>query len=92
MDDNKFWLFLWVIALAFFVITICGSLYIIYDHIHTMAKEGYVQKLVVIRPGSFWVLPITEKVWVKKGEELITFGEQKSLEITKETLNNAEKQ
>jgi hypothetical protein len=34
-----------------------------------MHKAGYIQKLIVTRPGNDWISPITEKVWVKVGEE-----------------------
>ena len=68
-SSDKFWLSFWTVAALTICILVCVPTYIVHNNQLEMHKAGYIQKLIVTRPGNDWISPITEKVWVKVGEE-----------------------
>jgi phosphate starvation-inducible protein PhoH len=68
-SSDKFWLCFWFILGLTLATIVCVPTYIEHKHDIDMAQAGYVQKVIVTRPGNEWVSPITEKIWVKIGED-----------------------
>ncbi len=67
MNDNHFWLIMW--AMVFFTIIMVVSMptYIYWNARVEFAKQGYVEKIIVVRPGGDFIAPIYEHVWIKEG-------------------------
>ena len=72
MDSNdKFWLTFWFLVGLTVCVVVCVPTYIVHNRDVEMAKAGYVEKIIILRPATDWVAPITDRMWVKVSDEPI---------------------
>lgn len=73
MDDNRFWLTFWAMVFLTGIVGITVPVISHYNNLQEFAKQGYEEKVILIRPGGDFISPVYEKVWVKK-ETIPTLG------------------
>ena len=57
MENNKFWILLWITLLSFLCILVLGASAIYTSHLQSMADKGYVEQCVPGRLETIWVKP-----------------------------------
>ena len=57
MEDNKYWILLWLILLTSLCVLVLGGSIIYTSHMQSMADKGYVEQVVPGRVETIWVKP-----------------------------------
>ena len=57
MEDNKYWILLWLILLTSLCVLVLGGSAIYTSHVQSMADKGYVEQAVPGRVETIWVKP-----------------------------------
>ena len=57
MEDNKYWILLWLILLTSLCVLVLGGSAIYTSHVQSMADKGYVEHLVPGKAESIWIKP-----------------------------------
>lgn len=66
MNDNNFWLTIWGMLFITVILIIAIPVISHYNNVQELCKQGYEEKVILIRPGGDFIQPVYEKVWVKK--------------------------